>query len=114
MNRNNLIVRKVEFRRQVVTNNQQHMEKIKDQVRGIVVFNATTLEALDEERRNIHERILEGIEKMKESKVFSDAEVKEVSQYSSQILHEMYLSARSTIINSIRETFKTTYIWKRK
>lgn len=82
------------------------MNKIKDQVNSIVTFTATTFEALSEERSAIQDRITEGIEKMKESLVFSEAEIKEVAQYAANTLNTRYSSAKADITNSLRDSFE--------
>jgi hypothetical protein len=82
------------------------MNAIKDQVDSIVKFTATTFDALAEERSKIQDRIVEGVEKMKEAKVFSEAEVKEISQYAVNVLNARYSSAKADITNDIRNTFE--------
>ena len=82
------------------------MNRIKDQVDSIIKFTATTFEALAEERSTIQDRIVEGVEKMKESSVFSEAEIKEVSQYAVNTLNTRYSSAKADITNNIRESFE--------
>ena len=82
------------------------MDTIKEQVSSLVKFTATTFDALLEERGTIQDRIIEGIEKMKESKVFSEAEVKEISQFALNTLNTRYSSARADITNNIRTSFE--------
>lgn len=104
MNRNN--VRKVEFRRQVETNNQQYMEKIKAQVSAIVAFNKTTLEELGLQYGEISDRLSEGISRMKNSRVFSTDEIKEVNDYSKSLLDTRYQEAKRDITATLRENFE--------
>lgn len=82
------------------------MNAIKDQVDSIVKFTATTFDALTEERGRIQDRIVDGLERMKESKVFSEAEIKEVSQFALNTLNTRYSSARADITNNIRTSFE--------
>lgn len=82
------------------------MNAIKDQVDSIVKFTATTFDALAEERSKIQDRIIEGVEKMKEAKVFSEAEVKEISQYAVNVLNARYSSTKADITNDLRNTFE--------
>lgn len=82
------------------------MNAIKDQVSSLVNFTAKTFEALTEERNKIQDRLIEGIEKMKDSKVFSEAEVKEVSQYALNVLNARYNSAKEDLTQELRNSFE--------
>lgn len=99
-------VRKVEFRRQVVTNNQQHMDKIKEQVSNLVVFNATELDDLNNEYSKIAERIEEGISKMNNSHLYSEKEVKEIQSLATGTLNVRYKAAKNDIVSKKRAEFK--------
>jgi hypothetical protein len=90
----------------IIINQYTTMNRIKDQVDSIIKFTATTFEALSEERSTIQDRIIEGVEKMKESSVFSEAEIKEVSQYAVNTLNTRYSSAKADITNNIRDSFE--------
>ena len=81
------------------------MNKIKDQIDALVVFSATDLDSLLEEKTNIADRCIEGIEKMKESKVFTDAEISEINQYWPSVVNTRYNSAKQDIVNKIRTDF---------
>ena len=81
------------------------MNKIKDQVDALVVFNATDFDSLQEEKMHITDRCIEGIEKMKESKVFTDKEIAEINQYWPTIVNARYNDAKQNIANCIRTNF---------
>lgn len=81
------------------------MNKIKDQVDALIVFNATDFESLQEEKMHITDRCIEGIEKMKESKVFTDKEISEINQYWPAIVNARYNAAKQDIANTIRTNF---------
>lgn len=81
------------------------MNKIKDQVDALIVFNATDFDSLQEEKMHITDRCNEGIEKMKESKVFTDKEISEINQYWPAIVNARYNAAKQDIANCIRTNF---------
>ena len=81
------------------------MNKIKDQVDALIVFNATDFDSLQEEKMHITDRCIEGIEKMKESKVFTDKEISEINQYWPAIVNARYNAAKQDIANCIRTNF---------
>ena len=81
------------------------MNKIKDQVDALVVFNATDFDSLQKEKMHITDRCIEGIEKMKESKVFTDKEIAEINQYWPAIVNARYNAAKQNIANCIRTNF---------
>ena len=81
------------------------MNKIKEQIDALVVFSATDLDSLQKEKTTITERCIEGIEKMKEAKVFTDKEISEINQYWSSVVGTRYNSAKQDIANNIRTNF---------
>jgi hypothetical protein len=81
------------------------MNKIKDQVDALIVFNATDFDSLQEEKMHITDRCIEGIEKMKESKVFTDKEIAEINQYWPTVVNARYNAAKQDIANCIRTNF---------
>lgn len=81
------------------------MNKIKDQIDKLVVFNATDFDSLQEEKSRIADRCVEGIEKMKESKVFADKEIAEINQYWPSVMNARYNAAKQEITNNIRANF---------
>ena len=82
------------------------MNTIKDQVSELIQFTATTSEELVEQKNAFIDRLSEGVDKMKESKVFTEMEIKEVSRYGLQILNERFVSAKQDIVNTARKNFK--------
>ena len=81
------------------------MNKIKDQIDALVVFSATDFDSLQEEKMHITDRCIEGIEKMKESKVFTDKEIAEINQYWPSVVNARYNTAKQDIANNIRANF---------
>jgi hypothetical protein len=81
------------------------MKKIKDQIDALVVFNAKDFDSLQEEKMTITDRCIEGIEKMKESKVFTDKEISEINQYWPSVVNARYNAAKQDIANTIRTNF---------
>lgn len=81
------------------------MNKIKDQVEALINFTATTIDSLTEERSTIQDRLIEGIEKMKEAHIFTDEEIKEISKYTMHVLNNRFNNAKAAIINELRATF---------
>lgn len=82
------------------------MEKIKEQVSAIVAFNKTTLEELGLQYGEISDRLSEGISKMKNSRVFSVNEIKEINDFGKSILDTRYQEAKRDITIKIRESFE--------
>lgn len=81
------------------------MEKLKQQIDSIVSFKADSLEKLTEEYDSIHERIQKGIEKMQNSKIFTNEEIKEINTYSRTMLNQKHASARADLTKTLRENF---------
>lgn len=81
------------------------MNKIKEQIDALVVFSATDFDSLQEEKMQITDRCIEGIEKMKESKVFTDKEISEINQYWPSVVNARYNAAKQDIANCIRTNF---------
>lgn len=81
------------------------MNKIKDQIDALVVFSATDFDSLQEEKVRIIDRCVEGVERMKDAKVFTDKEIAEVNQYWPSVVDTRYNSARQDITDAIRTNF---------
>jgi hypothetical protein len=81
------------------------MNKIKEQIDALVVFSATDFDSLQEEETSIKDRCIEGIEKMKEAKVFTDKEIAEINQYWPSVVNARYNAAKQDIANTIRTNF---------
>lgn len=81
------------------------MNKIKEQIDALVVFSATDFDSLQEEKMSITDRCIEGVEKMKETKVFTDKEVSEINQYWPSVVNARYNAAKQDIANKIRTNF---------
>jgi hypothetical protein len=82
------------------------MNTIKNQVDELIQFTATNLDELSEQKSALIDRLSEGVDKMKEAKVFAEMEIKEISQYGIQVLNARFASAKQEITNTIRKNFK--------
>ena len=80
--------------------------KIKEQISAIVVFNGKTFEDLDVEYRVIGNRISEGVEKMKNSGLFVDCEIKEVQKYAYELLNKWYNREYNSVRTELRSSFQ--------
>ena len=82
------------------------MNTIKNQVDELIQITATSLDELSEQKSTFIDRLSEGVDKMKEAKVFTEMEIKEISQYGIHVLNTRFASARQEIANTIRKNFK--------
>ena len=82
------------------------MNTIKNQVDELIQFTATSLDELSEQKSTFIDRLSEGVDKMKEAKVFTEMEIKEISQYGSHVLNTRFAEAKQEIANTIRKNFK--------
>jgi hypothetical protein len=81
------------------------MKKIKQQIDSIISFKANSLEKLTEEYDSIRERIQEGIEKMQNSKIFTNEEIKEINTYAKTMLNQKYTNARTDLTKTLKDNF---------
>ena len=82
------------------------IERVKAQVSAIVNYSGiNTIEGLREQRTAIVERYREGIEKMKESGLFKDEEIKEVLKYASALNEQRYSQAYTDVKCTLRNEF---------
>lgn len=82
------------------------MEKIKEQINGILTYTSSDLETLKEEYQELGVRINEGLSKMKAAAVFTDAEIRETGEYARQLLIDKFEIAKRTIVDSVRNSFE--------
>lgn len=82
------------------------MNTIKNQVDELIQFTATNLDELSEQKSALIDRLSEGVDKMKEAKVFTEMEIKEISQYGIHVLNTRFAEAKQEIANTIRKNFK--------
>jgi 3-deoxy-D-arabino-heptulosonate 7-phosphate (DAHP) synthase class II len=82
------------------------MERIKEQINGILTYTSSDLEGLKEEYQELGVRINEGLSKMKASAVFTDSEIRETGEYARQLLIDKFEIAKRAIIDSVRESFE--------
>lgn len=82
------------------------MEKIKEQINGILTYTSSDLEGLKEEYQELGMRINEGLAKMKASAVFTDSEIREAGEFARQLLIDKFEIAKRAIVDSVRESFE--------
>lgn len=82
------------------------MNTIKNQVDELIQFTATSLDELAEQKTTFIDRLSEGVDKMKEARVFTEMEIKEISQYGVQVLNARFASAKQELVSTIRANFK--------
>lgn len=82
------------------------IESIKEQISAIVVFSATTLDKTREQYESILDRIYEGKERMKESELFTEGEIKDVYIYAMRLLGDRFRGCRMDIRTKGRAEFQ--------
>lgn len=82
------------------------IESIKEQISAIVVFTATTLDKTEEQFETIRARITEGEERMKESELFTEEEIKDIHNYATKLLGNRYRGSRMDIQTKERAEFQ--------
>lgn len=80
--------------------------KIKEQISAIVVFNGKTIEDLNVECRVIGNKISEGVEKMKNSGLFADHEIKDVQKYAYELRNKWYSREYNSVRAELRSSFQ--------
>jgi hypothetical protein len=81
------------------------MEKIKQQIEKLIVFNAESLADLATEFETLKDRLNQGIENMGESGLFSTKEISETKAFANQLLITNHSKCKQTIIDKAREIF---------
>ena len=81
------------------------MEKIKQQIEKLIVFNATSPADLSTEFQTLKDRLNQGLENMRDSQLFSPKEISEIKDFADQLLITKHSAYKQTIINKARETF---------
>lgn len=82
------------------------MEKIKEQISGIIVYTATDLDSLAEQHENIRARVNEGLKKMKEAQIlFSKNELSDIEKYAGILLANRYNEAHRDLRTKLRAEF---------
>jgi hypothetical protein len=81
------------------------MEKIKQQIEKLIVFNATSLADLSTEFETLKDRLNQGLENMGDSQLFSPKEISEIKTFANQLLITKHSACKQAIINKGRETF---------
>lgn len=82
------------------------MEKIRTQINDIITYNCDNFNALTARYDALGSRIEEGIAKMKEIGVFTEAEIQEISTFANNLRRDRYLEAKKAIIESARNAFE--------
>ena len=82
------------------------MDKIKATINEIVTYNWGNFESIKTQYEKIGDRLSEGIAKMKESGVFSEAEIQEITTLAYSLRKDRYLEAKNAITEKMRESFE--------
>lgn len=82
------------------------MEKIRTQINDIITYNCDDFNALTAHYNALNNRINEGIMKMKEAGVFSDAEIQEISTFAHNLRRDRYTEAKKVLIENMRNAFE--------
>lgn len=82
------------------------MNKIKEQVAALVVFNAAEFNTLNQEYEVIKKRIEEGIARMRDSRIYVDKEIQEIQSYAHGLLCKKYKEAKVDIITTKKSEFQ--------
>lgn len=82
------------------------MNKIKEQVSALIVFNATEVDALNQEYSALSKRIDEGIAKMANSRLYSEKEIKEIQTHATSTLNVRFKAAKNDIVSKKRAEFQ--------
>ena len=82
------------------------MQAITSQVESLVQYKGETFDAINQEYDSLKDRIEEGIQKMKESNVFTDSEIKQVRDFAMNLLGVRYREMKDTITKNMRESFQ--------
>jgi hypothetical protein len=90
----------------IINQKKNIMEKIKTQICDLIKFEATTLHGLNKEYHNIQNRLKEGIEKMRESNLFTDEEISSITSFAGSTLLDIHAKYRDGLIDSLRNNFK--------
>jgi hypothetical protein len=82
------------------------MDAIKKQVDAIVVYKGETFAAVNAEYNDIKDRISEGLDKMKDAMIFSDAEINSIRKYAMELLGIRYRVAKDALTKTQRASFQ--------
>ena len=82
------------------------MEKIRNQINDIITYNCDDFNSLTARYDALGNRIDEGIMKMKEAGVFTDAEIQEISTFAHNLRRDRYIEAKKALIESMRDAFE--------
>lgn len=82
------------------------MKKIQDQIANIITYDCKDFDSLTVQYENLGNRISEGIAKMQEAKIFTDAEIQEISTFATTLRRDRYIEAKKALIESMRNAFE--------
>ena len=82
------------------------MKKIQDQIANIITYDCKDFDSLTVQYENLGNRISEGIAKMQEAKIFTDAEIQEISTFATTLRRDRYTEAKKALIESMRNAFE--------
>lgn len=82
------------------------MKKIESQISNAVSFTGVTLEELDKHVQSMTDRISVGLDKMKESKLFTEDEIKYIQEFATKLIQARSEAHRKMMIEQAREKFR--------
>ena len=81
------------------------MKNIESQISTIISFQNIELKDIEKHASNLDDRISVGIEKMKNSNLFTDEEIKQISSYAYKLLAKRTNDRRDQLIIDARSKF---------
>lgn len=82
------------------------MKKIESQIANAVNFTGVTLEELPKHVQSLTDRISVGLNKMKESKLFIEDEIKSIQEYATKLIQVRAEAHRKMMTEQAREKFR--------
>lgn len=81
------------------------MKNIENQINTIISFRDIELKDLEKHASELENRISQGVENMKNSKLFTDEEIKQVSIYAHKLLSVRVDERRKLLVQDARSKF---------
>jgi molecular chaperone GrpE (heat shock protein) len=81
------------------------MKNIENQINAIISFRDIELKDLEKHASELEDRILQGTENMKNSKLFTDEEIKQMSAYAYKLLSARADERRKLLVQDARSKF---------
>lgn len=82
------------------------MQIITKQIEVLIQYKGGTFDAINQEYDSLKDRIEEGVQKMKDTGVFTDSEINQVKDFAINLLGSRFREAKDTIKKNLRESFQ--------